>query len=75
MEDFQMALAIIALLAIVLSLGSTLWAIWFTLADKTFDRLIKLTELILSWRVVAAGLVFGGGEAILQSLVRLVSGG
>ena len=68
MQDFQMALAIIALLAIFLSLGSTLVAIWFCFQDKTFDRLIKLTELILSWKVVAAGLVFGGGQSLIESL-------
>ena len=68
MQDFQMALAIIALSAIVLSLGSTLVAIWVDSQGKTFMRLFKLTELILSWKVVAAGLVFGGGQELIQSL-------
>lgn len=66
MEDFQTALAIIALGALAITLGSTLVAIWLQAA--MVDNLMKLTELILSWKLVAAGFVFGGGQALFKSL-------
>jgi len=70
MAEFQRALAIIALLALALTLGSTLVAIWFNFHDRAV-QLIELTELILSWKVVGAGFVFGGGQALLQGLRNL----
>lgn len=65
MTNFQVALAVIALTVLVLTLGSTLVAIWDQAA--TVDNLLKLTDLVLSWKLVAAGLVFGGGQALIRA--------
>lgn len=47
----------IAMGAVALSLGSSFLAAWLGL-DAAED-LLRLTQLILSWQVVAGGLVFG----------------
>jgi hypothetical protein len=41
------ALAYVALVALVLTIGSTLLTIWAQLQPK--DELLKLTQLLLSW--------------------------
>lgn len=59
-------LAIIAILMLVLTLGSTLVAIWWDLNPK--DDLLKLAELILSWEVIAGGLVVGAGSSFRTAI-------
>jgi len=54
------ALAHVALVALIVTLGSALTAIWFQLTPK--DDLLKLTQLLLSWQVIAGGLAVGGAK-------------
>lgn len=54
------ALATVALLALIVTLGSALTAIWLQLTPK--DDLLKLTQLLLSWQVIAGGLAVGAAK-------------
>jgi len=63
-------LAIVALVALILTLGSTLVAIWLQLPPK--DKLFDLTKLLLSWQVIAGGLAVGGGKAFQQEIKGLL---
>jgi hypothetical protein len=65
MERIQVCAAVIALIFVTLILGSAVLAVWVQ-ADTVKD-LLALTELILSWPVAAGGLVFGGGQTIIQA--------
>ena len=64
------ALAYVALVALILTLGSTLLTIWAQLKPK--DKLLKLTQLLLSWQVIAGGLVVGGGKTFQQEIKGLL---
>lgn len=64
------ALAYVALIALILTLGSDLLAIWLQLEPK--DELLKLTQLLLSWQVIAGGLVVGGGKSFQQEIKGLL---
>ena len=52
------ALGLVALVAVTLTLGSAFVAIWGQLPPK--DDLLKLTQLLLSWKVITGGLVLAG---------------
>lgn len=54
------ALAWVAIIALIGSLGSTFVAIWLELDPK--GDLLRLTELLLSWQVIAGGLAIGAGS-------------
>jgi hypothetical protein len=64
------ALAIIALLSLIISLSSTIIAIWLELAQK--DDLMQLTERLLSWQVIAGGLAFGAGHTFRNEIKNLL---
>jgi hypothetical protein len=65
------ALAIIAVLALIISLSSTIIAIWLQLAPK--DDLMHLTEQLLSWQIIAGGLAVGAGHTFRQEIKKLLS--
>lgn len=65
------ALAVVALAALILTLGSTLIAIWLKLTP-TADKLLDLTKVLLSWHVIAGGLVVGGGKTFQQEITGLL---
>ncbi len=65
------ALAIVALVALILTLGSTLVAIWGQLTPK--DELLKLTQLLLSWQVIAGGLAVGGAKTFQTEIRALLA--
>ncbi len=65
MDKLQLILAIFALIVVVITIVSTMLAVW-----KKFDNVdkyLRFTELVLSWPVVASVLVFGGGEAMIRA--------
>ena len=64
------ALACVALIALILTLGSTLLTIWAQLNPK--DELLKLTQLLLSWQVIAGGLAVGGGKTFKEEIKGLL---
>ena len=64
------ALAYVALVALILTLGSTLLTICAQLKPK--DELLKLTQLLLSWQVIAGGLAVGGGKTFNQEIKALL---
>jgi hypothetical protein len=61
------ALAIVALLALIFSLGSTFLAIWTERTATTKD-LLDLTKLLLSWPIISGGLVVGGATAFRDQI-------
>jgi hypothetical protein len=65
------ALAYVALVALILTLGSTLLTIWAELKPK--DDLLQLTQKLLSWQVIAGGLAVGGGKTFSQEIKGLLS--
>ena len=65
------ALAIIAVLALIISLSSTIIAIWLQLAPK--DDLMHLTEQLLSWQIIAGGLAVGAGHTFRAEIKKLLS--
>jgi hypothetical protein len=65
------ALAIVALVALIFTLGSTLVAIWGQLTPK--DELLKLTQLLLSWQVIAGGLAVGGAKTFQAEIRALLA--
>jgi formate hydrogenlyase subunit 4 len=67
------ALAWVAMVALIVLLTSTLVAIWLQLAPK--DDLFRLTQLLLSWQVIAGGLVIGGGSTFSQEIKHLLTRG
>ncbi len=64
------ALAYVALVALILTLGSTLLAIW--LKQEVRKDLLDLTSHLLSWQVIAGGLVVGGGHAFKDDIKTLL---
>jgi len=64
------ALAYVAILALIFTLGSTLLAIWLQAPPK--DKLFDLTKLLLSWQVIGGGLVAGGGKTFQQEIKGLL---
>ena len=64
------ALAYVALVALILTMGSTLLAIWLNLEAK--KELLDLTKLLLSWQVIAGGLVIGGAKTFGQEINGLL---
>lgn len=65
-------LAVVAIAALILSLLATLTAIWLQLPAK--GDLLRLTELLLSWKVIAGGLAVGGGSTFKQEIKKLLGG-
>jgi hypothetical protein len=64
------ALAYVALVVLVLTLGSTLLTIWFKWEPK--KDLLDLTRLLLSWQVIAGGLAVGGAKTFGQEINGLL---
>jgi len=64
------ALAWVAIVALILSLGSTLITILLQVPAK--GDLLRLTELLLSWQVIAGGLAIGGGSTFSQEIKHLL---
>jgi len=64
------ALAYVALVALILTLGSTLLTIWLQLNPR--GDLLNLTKLLLSWQVIAGGLAVGGGKTFQQEIKGLL---
>ena len=64
------ALAWVAIVALTLTLGSTLLTIWLQLAPK--GDLLRLTELLLSWKVIAGGLAIGAGSTFREEIKGLL---
>ncbi len=60
------ALAYVALVALILTLGATLVTI--CAQSEPRNDLLKLTQLLLSWQVVAGGLVIGGGTTFKEEI-------
>ncbi len=69
MEKYQKALATVGLVTVSLTLSFTLLAVLFS--NGRLGNLFKLLELVLSWEVVAGGLVFGGGQALIREIRRI----
>lgn len=65
------ALAYVAILALILSLGATLITIWLQVPAK--DDYLRLTGLLLSWPVIAGGLAIGGGSTFSQEVRQLLN--
>jgi len=63
-------LAWVAVVALVLSLGSTIVALWAKWPDTSKD-LFELTKLLLSWKVIAGGLI-GLGAKTFDSEIRQI---
>jgi hypothetical protein len=60
------ALGYVAVIALALTLGSTLVAIWGQWAPKS--DLLRLTELLLSWHVIAGGLAVGAASTFREEI-------
>ena len=60
------ALGLVALVAVTLTLGSALVAIWGQLPPK--DDLLELTQLLLSWKVITGGLVLAGVKTFEEEI-------
>jgi hypothetical protein len=65
------SLAYVALIALILTLGSTLITIWAQLPPK--DELLNLTQHILSWQVIAGGLAAAGGKTFMEEIKGLLN--
>ena len=65
------ALAYTALVVLILTLGSTLVAIWYQLQPK--EDLLRLTGLLLSWQVIAGGLAIGGVHTFREEIGKLLN--
>jgi len=66
------ALAYVAVIALILILGSTLLAIW--LQVKPRDELFNLTKLLLSWQVIAGGSAVGAVKTFQKEIRGLLGG-
>jgi hypothetical protein len=64
------ALAYVALVVLILTLGSTLITIWAELNPKA--DLLTLTQHLLSWPVIAGGLAVGGAKTFNQEIKDLL---
>ena len=65
-------LAYIALTSLIISLSSTFIAIWLQLVPK--DDLMQLTELLLSWQIIAGGLAIGGVHTFKTEIKKILNG-
>ena len=70
MSDKKMLLANVALWTVIITLASTLIAIWFQLEQK--EGLLRLTQLLLSWQVIAGGLAVAGGKTFTAEIKGLL---
>ncbi len=64
------ALAVVAISALIVTLVSTLVAIWLQLEPKA--ELFNLIKLLLSWQVIAGGLAAGGGKTFQKEIKELL---
>jgi len=64
------ALAYVGLIALILTLGSTLLTIWLQSPART--DLINLTKELLSWKVIAGGLATAFGTGFKQEIKDLL---
>jgi hypothetical protein len=64
------ALAYVAVVAVTLTLASTLVAIWWQLGPK--GDLLALLQLLLSWKVIAGGLAVGGAVTFEREIKSLI---
>ena len=65
MGKIQLFLAVFALVVLVVTIASTFNAVWQNFDNV--DNYLRLTELVLSWPVVASTLVFGGATAMIDA--------
>ena len=65
------ALAVIALLSLSATLLSTLIAIWGKCVQRS--DLLDLTKVLLDWKIIAGGLVIGGGKEIKKLINKFAS--
>jgi hypothetical protein len=63
-------MAWIAIVALVVSLASTIIAIWFQCTPK--NDLLDLTKLLLSWQVIAGGLAAGAASTFHEEIRGLL---
>jgi hypothetical protein len=63
--------AIIALLAMTITLALTISSIWFEFPQK--GDLMQLTELLLDWQVISGGLVIGAGHTFGTEINKLLN--
>jgi hypothetical protein len=66
---FTVCLAIIALSSLVVTLFSTILAIWQESSQKA--DFLELTKILLDWKIIAGGLLIGGGKEI-KNLIRRI---
>ena len=64
------ALAYVGLIALILTLGSTLLTIWLQSPART--DLINLTKELLSWKVIAGGLATAFGTSFKREIKDLL---
>ena len=62
-------LGIFALLSLIISVSSAIIAIWFQLTPK--DDLLQLVEKLLSWEIIAGGLIIGAGHTFKNEIKKL----
>ncbi len=61
---------ITALVMVIVTVGVTLEAIMSN--RKSADRLLKLSEIILSWQMIAGGLTIGAGSTFYEPIVTVL---
>jgi len=65
------ALAWVALVTLIVTLTSTVVTIWLKLPQK--EDLLRLTQLLLSWQVIAGGLAIGAGSTFSKEISQLLT--
>lgn len=64
-------LAVIAMITLTITLVSTVIAIWWRLEPR--EDLIRLTEILISWQVIAGGLIIGGAKTFKTEIQKLLN--
>ena len=64
-------LGVIAVVALVTTLASTIIAIW--MEEARADHFLQLTDSLLSWEVIAAGLAIGVGRAFYAEIKAIMT--
>ena len=67
----SMILGVVAIAALVLTLGLTIFTIWTQRASAT--QFMELTKALLSWQVIAGGLTVGAGSAFYMEIKALLA--
>ena len=64
-------LAVVAMITLIVSLGSTVIAIWWQLPPK--EDLIRFTQILIQWQVIASGLIIGGASKFEKEVRELLT--